>query len=465
MEQFQLTVIGGGPGGYSAALRAAALGLKTLLVEKENLGGTCLNHGCIPTKSLIHSASLYRKFKDSSTFGISAREISFDYGKIYERKCAVVENLVEGLEGLLKRSGVTVWKGQAELLSANQGRVNLPDGVPRNFETEKLIIATGSSEVVPSVPGVDLPGVLYSQEALALNELPASIVVIGGGVIALEMASIFVSFGVAVTIVQRSILLRREDREIVRRLTPYLRRQGIKIMTGTALREISPCREGGLTLTVAGARGEEKLSAEKVLVAVGRRPAFGGLDLAAVGINYSERGIETDAQMATNVAGVYAVGDVAHPGYFLAHTAMHQGIVAAENVAGGSASFSGRAVPGCIFTNPELARVGFTEEEAKEKGIAVNVGKFPFSANGKAFLQGEGDGVVKIIADAEKGRVLGMHILGPHASDLIQEGTLAVASGTKVSDLVGLIHPHPTLSETIWEASLAVFGVPLHLQL
>lgn len=465
MEQFQLTVIGGGPGGYSAALRGAALGLKTLLVERENLGGTCLNHGCIPTKSLLHSASLYRKFREASVFGISAGEISFDYGKIHQRKCAVVGNLAEGLERLLKSSGVTVWRGQAELLSAKRGRVHLPGAEQANFGTEKLIIATGSSEVVPSVPGVDLPGVLYSREALALSELPASIAVIGGGVIALEMASIFASFGVSVTIVQRSILLRREDREMVRRLTPYLRRQGIKIMTGTALREISACREGGLALTVAGARGEEKLVAEKVLVAVGRRPAFGGLDLAAMGINHSERGIETDAQMATSVAGVYAVGDVTSPGYFLAHTAMHQGIAAAENSAGGSVSFSGRAIPGCIFTSPELARVGLTEEEAKGRGIAVKVGKFPFGANGKAFLQGEGDGVVKIIADSEKGTVLGMHILGPHASALIQEGTLAVASKTKVSDLVGLIHPHPTLSETIWEASLAVFDMPLHLQL
>ncbi|HOA35888.1 MAG TPA: dihydrolipoyl dehydrogenase [Bacillota bacterium] len=463
MDKFQLAIIGGGPGGYSAALRGAALGLKTLLVEEERLGGTCLNHGCIPTKSLLHSASLYRSLKSAGTFGITAGEIGFDYAEVQKRKSAVVENLVGGLEGLLKSAGVTVWPGRAELLPEKRIRATLPGGEKRTAEFDKLIIATGSSEVVPPVPGVDLPGVIFSKEALALSELPASLAVIGGGVIALEMATIFAAFGVAVTIVQRSVLLRREDREMVRRLTPYLRRQGIRVMTETALREISAGPEGELVLALEGPRGEESLTAEKVLVAVGRKPSFGGLDLEASGIKHVEHGIEVDEKMATNVPGVYAIGDVANPGYFLAHTAIHQGIAAAQNAAGGSASFSGKAVPVCIFTHPELARAGLTEEEAKAKGYAIKVGKFPFSANGKAFLQGEGDGVIKIIAEAEKGTVLGVHILGPHASDLIQEGTLAVAAEAKVSDLERLIHPHPTLSETFWEAALSVSGRPLHL--
>lgn len=463
MENFQLTVIGGGPGGYSAALRGAALGLKTLLIEKERLGGTCLNHGCIPTKSLIYSASLYRKLKDAASFGICPGEIGFDYAKVQHRKASVVENLVGGLEGLLKAGGVTLWPGKASLLPENRIEVTMPDGKKRIAGTEKLIIATGSGEIVPPVPGVEQPGVIYSREALALTELPAGLAVIGGGVIALEMASIFAAFGVQVTIVQRSILLRREDREMVRRLTPYLRRQGIRVLTETALREISAGREGGLVLTVEGSRGEEQLAAEKVLVAVGRQPALGGLDLSASAIAHSERGIRVDERMATAVPDIYAVGDAADPGYFLAHTAIHQGITAAENAAGGNVSFSGEAIPVCIFTHPELARTGLTEEEAVAKGFAVKVGKFPFSANGKAFLQDEGEGIVKIIADAERGTVLGMHILGPHASDMIQEGTLAVAAGAKVSDLERLIHPHPTLNETVWEASLSVFGTPLHL--
>ena len=375
----------------------------------------------------------------------------------------MVENLLRGLERLLKSAGVTVWPGRAELLPGRQVRAAFPGGETRTAQFDKLIIATGSSEVVPPVPGADLPGVIFSREALALTELPSSLAVIGGGVIALEMATIFAAFGVDVTIVQRSILLRREDREMVRRLAPCLRRQGIRVLTETALRGISAAPDGKLILAVEGPRGKEELTAEKVLLAVGRKPSFGGLDLQAVGISCSERGIDVDEHMATSVPGIYAIGDVANPGYFLAHTAIHQGMVAAENAAGGSASFSGKAVPVCIFTHPELARAGMTEEEARATGYAVKVGKFPFSANGKAFLQGEGEGVVKIVADAETETVLGVHILGPHASDLIQEGTLAVAAGAKLPELERLIHPHPTLSEAFWEAALAASGRPLHL--
>lgn len=462
MEQYQLVVIGGGPGGYSAALRGVALGLKTLLIEKEDLGGTCLHHGCIPTKSLLYSASLYRRLKEAATFGIHTGAVGFDYAKIQQRKTAVVEDLVGGIEGLLQRAGVDLWKGVAGLKAKNRIAVLLSGGEKREVETERLIIATGSAEIIPPVSGIGLPGVIYSRQALALPELPASLAVIGGGVIALEMASLFASFDVPVTIVQRSILLRREDREMVRRLTPYLRRQKIKVMTETALGEISAAPQGGLTLALESSRGEDSLTVEKVLVAVGRKASLGGLDLAASGIGFSEAGIRVDERMATTIPGIYAIGDAADPGYFLAHTAVHQGFVAAENAAGAQSFFSAKAVPVCIFTSPELARVGLTEEQARKQGFSVQVGKFPFSANGKAFLQGEGDGVVKIVADAGDETVLGVHILGPHASDLIQEGTLAVAAGAKVSDLARLIHPHPTLSETTWEAALAVFGRPLH---
>jgi dihydrolipoamide dehydrogenase len=307
-----------------------------------------------------------------------------------------------------------------------------------------------------------LPGVIFSREALALSEIPPSLAVVGGGVIALEMASLFAAFGAAVTIVQRSILLRREDREMVRRLTPFLRRQGIKILTEAPLQRIER-GENGLSLTVETPRGVETVNAAAVLVAVGRKASSGGLDLAAAGITHGPAGIAASAAMETNVPGVYAAGDAAAPGYFLAHVASHQGLVAAENAAGRKNLFSGKAVPLCIFTRPELARVGLTEEEAREKYGAVKVGKFPFSANGKAYLQGEGDGVVKIVADGESDTVLGVHILGPHASDLIQEGTLAVAAGAKVADLAELIHPHPTLSEAVWEAALSINKTPIHI--
>ncbi len=462
MEQYQLTVIGAGPGGYTAALRAAGLGLRVLLVEKEHLGGTCLNHGCIPTKSLWHSASLYRRLKGASAYGFSTGEVGFDFARIQARKAKVVEDLVSNLSGLLKKAKVEVWAGEAQLLAPGRVAVTLPGGETRTAVTDKLIIATGSEEVVPPIPGIDLPGVIFSKEALALDRVPPRLAVVGGGVIALEMASIFASFGAAVTIVQRSILLRREDREMVRRLTPYLRRQGIKIMTEAPLQRIERSGEE-LTLIAATKNGEERITVDTVLVAVGRKASFGGLDLDLLGVKYDSTGIAVTEKMETSVPNVYALGDAATPGYFLAHTASHQGLVAAENCAGGSAVFRAEAIPVCIFTYPELARVGLTEEEAAARGVTVKVGKFPFSANGKAYLQGEVDGVVKIIADGDTDTVLGVHILGPHASDLIQEGTLAVAAGAKIGDLQNLIHPHPTLSETVWEAALNVTGSSIHL--
>lgn len=461
MEHYQLAVIGGGPGGYTAALRAAALGIKTVLVEKQHLGGTCLNHGCIPTKTLNHSAVLYRKLKTAAEYGFTTGAIGFDYGIIQEHKAGVVGELVGRLAGLLKEAGVESCSGEAHLVSANRLEITTDGGGKRTCEADNVILATGSRETVPPVEGVDLPGVIYSQEALALRQVPQTLAVIGGGVIALEMATIFASFGSAVTIVQRSVILRREDREMARRLTPYLRRQGITLMTETKLNRIE--RDGdGLVLSVSSRQGDRRLEAKTVLVAVGRRPDFGGQDLDNLGISYSDSGIEVSESMETAVPGIYAVGDVTAPGYYLAHVAAHQGIVAAENVAGRKAVFRGDVVPLCIFTQPELARVGLTEEEARENGFSVKVGKFPFSANGKAFLQGEPDGIVKIITDAEKDTVLGLHILGPHASDLIQEGTLAVASSAKIEALANLIHPHPTLSETVWEAALAVNGAQIH---
>ncbi len=463
MQNYQLAVIGGGPGGYTAALRAAALGLKTVLIEKEKLGGTCLHHGCIPTKTLFHCAELYGKLKKAGEFGFSTGHVGFSYAKIQERKASVVSSLAGNLSRLLKKAGVEVVGGTARFLSSDLIEVETAGGEKRRLGAGKVILAPGAREIFPPVPGIDLPGILTSREALELKEIPASLAVIGGGVIALELASIFASFGCDVTIIQRSILLRREDREMVRRLTPYLRRQGIKIMTETALGNIA-LAEDGYILTVNTKRGDETLRFGAVLVAVGRGPVTDGMDLEMAGVKYSDKGIAVNQYMATNVPGIYAIGDAATPGYFLAHTAAHQGMVAAENAAGLNSVFHDKAIPVCIFTQPVMARVGLTEEEAKEQGYDVQVGKFPFSANGKAFLQDEADGIVKIIADGKDGPVIGVHILGPHASDLIQEGTLAVAAGIRVPELMDLIHPHPTLSEAFWEATLAIGKSPLHLE-
>lgn len=462
-EKYPLAIIGGGPGGYLAALRAASLGLKTALVEKDALGGTCLNHGCIPTKVLTHGASLYRRIHSAGEFGFNLEKIDFSLARLQEKKKTVVSELTAHVKELLLKSGVDLFSGTAAMPEMGRIMVALHDGGSLELKADAVIIATGSEEIYPPTEGLDTPGVITSWEALALEELPKTMAVIGGGVIALEMASIFSGLGSRVTIVHRSErLLRRMDLEMVRRLATYLRRGGLQIMMNTPVEKIRSVPEG-LELTLAGTRGEEMVVAEKVLLSVGRKASFGGIDLEALGVKYDSTGIEVNSRMETSVPGLYAVGDVTAPGYFLAHVAYHQGLVAAENAAGKEAHFDGSVVPGCLFTDPEMASVGLSEEEAREKGFEnLIVGKFPFSANGKAATQGEGEGAVKIIAAGEDQRIIGLHILGPHASDLIQEGSLAVARGATAADLAELIHPHPTLSESVWEAAMAINKAALH---
>ncbi len=464
MEQYQLAVIGGGPGGYTAALRGAALGLKTMLVERDALGGTCLNYGCIPTKVLTNSAGLYNKIKTSEYFGIETGEVTFSFRKIQERKSFVIENLVKGVDGLLKGAKVDVYSGEGRLISPTKIEIKTEKGESKEVVVEKVILATGSQEVKLPLDGMNLPGVLTSKEALNLEEVPKKLVIIGGGVIGMEMASVFASFGSSVTVVELlPRILPTVDTEMSRRLTPLLRKQGINIMTNTKLEGIEK-GDGALAVKVTTRKGEEIISADKVLISVGRSPNFGGQDLDSLGIEHDKTGIKVKESMETTASGIYAVGDVASSGYLLAHVASHQGVIAAENAAGASEVFREEAVPACIFTSPELASVGLTEEQAKEKGYKVKVGKFPFTANGKAFLQGEPEGTVKIIAEKEKGTVLGVHILGPHASDLIQEGTLAVANKITAHNLAEVIHPHPTLCEATWEAAMAISKTPIHIR-
>ncbi len=462
-NQYQLTIIGGGPGGYLSALRAASLGLKTAVVEKEALGGVCLNHGCIPTKVLTHGASMYRRIHSADEFGFNLDKIEFSFAGLQEKKKAVVDQLTGHVGKLLKDNKVDVFSGTAKTLSPNQVAITMNNGEETTLQTENIILATGSEEIYPPTPGLDLPGVITSWEALALDELPKTMAVIGGGVIALEMASIFLGLGVKVTIVHRSErLLRRMDLEMVRRLSTYLRRNGLQIMMNTPVQMIEES-EGGLKMVVNGKKGEETVEAEKVLLSVGRKASFGGQDLEALGVDYDQGGIKVNSRMETTVPGIYAVGDVTAPGYFLAHVAYHQGLVAAENVAGLDSHFDGSAVPNCLFTDPELACVGISEEEAREKSLEnLQVGKFPFSACGKAATQGEEEGSVKIISAGDEQKVVGVHILGPHASDLIQEGSLAVVKGVSAAEIAGLIHPHPTLSEAVWEAAMAINKAPLH---
>ncbi|MFO7952570.1 MAG: dihydrolipoyl dehydrogenase [Bacillota bacterium] len=462
-EKYKVVIVGGGPGGYMAALRAASLDLKTAIIEKEELGGVCLNHGCIPTKVFTHATGFYRQLHSAEEFGFDLKNINFSFAGLQEKKKAVVSELTGHVEELLKKGKVDIYSGEAQVLSPDRVKVDLHDGDNVELETDNIILATGSGEIYPPTPGLDLPGVITSWEALALEELPESMAVIGGGVIALEMASIFSGLGTKVTIVHRSErLLRRMDMEMVRRLSTYLRKSGLQIMMNTPVEKVEEA-ENGLKLTARSKKGEEVIEAEKVLLSVGRKAVFGGQDLDSLGVEYSEKGIKVSSKMETAIPGIYAVGDCTAPGYFLAHVAYHQGLVAVENIAGLESHFDGLVVPGCLFTDPELACVGLSEEQAKEKGLEnIQVGKFPFSACGKASCQGETDGVVKIISAGKDQEVVGVHILGPHASDLVQEGTLAVDQKVKAADLASLIHPHPTLSEAVWEAAMAINKAPLH---
>ena len=463
-EKYKVVIIGGGPGGYLAALRAGSLGLKTALVEKDTLGGVCLNHGCIPTKVLTHGAAMYRRLKTADEFGFTFEKFKFDYSRLQEKKKSVVSELVEHIHEMIKSGAIDLYQGHGRAESSSLVKVSLNDGGEIALDTEAVILATGSDEIIPPTEGIDLPGIMTSKEALALEELPESMAVIGGGVIALEMASIFLGLGVRVTIVHRSErLLRRMDLEMVRRLSTYLRKSGLEIMMNSPIKVIEKTG-GGYRLTVETRKGTETVEAESVLLAVGRKPAFGDQDLDALGVVHDKSGIKVNSRMETSAPGIYAVGDATYPNYFLAHTAYHQGIVAVENIAGLDAHFDGTAVPSCLFTDPELSAVGLSEEEAKEKGLTnIKTGKFPFSANGKAATQGEKEGTVKIITAGEEEQVIGVHILGPHSSDLIQEGTLALARGLTAKEMAELIHPHPTLCESVWEAAMAVNKQALHL--
>jgi dihydrolipoamide dehydrogenase len=463
-EKYQVVIIGGGPGGYLAALRASSLNLKTALVEKDTLGGICLNHGCIPTKVLTHGAAMFRRLKTAGDFGFSIDGLKLNYSRLQDKKDEVVRELVGHIYSMFKSGNIDLYDGIGVAAGAGQVKVNLKDGSKINLATDNVILATGSDELIPGTPGIDLPGIMTSREALALRELPGTMAVIGGGVIALEMASIFQGLGVKVRIIHRSErLLRRMDLEMVRRLTTYLKKGGLEITMNAPVKNIETT-EGGYRLTIDTRQGEEIVQADSVLLAIGRKPAFGDQDLNALGVEYHHNGIIVNNKMETSIPGIYAVGDVAYPNYYLAHTAYHQGIVAVENIAGIDAAFDGTAVPNCLFTDPELSSVGLTEEEVREKGLEeVKIGKFPFSASGKAATQGESEGTVKIIAAGNDEKVVGVHILGPHSSDLIQEGTMAVSGGLSAAEMAQLIHPHPTLSESVWEAAMAINKTSLHI--
>lgn len=460
---FDVVVIGSGPGGYVAAIKGAQLGGKVALVEGHKIGGCCLNVGCIPTKALVHAAHTYINSRESHKFGVKNLGVELDLAGVMAHKEKTVDQLVAGVDMLLKGNGITVYNGWAKVSAPGKVEVAMADGSKEVLETKNIILATGSSPQLPPVSEESLAHTISSDEALCLSKVPERLLVIGGGVLGVEFACIWNAFGAKVEMVKRSpLILPPIDDEISRRLMPMFRRKGINVNSGIYIKEIK--EEDGEKVLIADTKdgGTKEFRADLVLVAMGRVPSFGGIDLQALGVEHDKRGIKTDMRMATNVAGIYAIGDVVGR-TFLAPVASAEGIVAVENILGGDKTMDYSVIPSCVFSIPECASVGLKEKEAKEQGYNVKVSKFPFSANGRALSIGETDGLVKIVGDTDTGKILGMHILGAHADDLIHEGALAMKANLTAREVAEMIHAHPTLPEAVQEALHGVQDKPIHL--
>ena len=459
---YDLAILGAGPGGYVAALRAAQIGARVALIEKDRVGGTCLNIGCIPTKALTTSTELLLKGRRAGEFGVSIPSALPDLPSLMAYKQAAVDRLVGGVEQLLKKRRVTLVRGEGRLVRPDTLRVTDAAGEAVEISARHVILAPGSLTAQPPIPGLDLPGVITSTEALDITEVPAHLIVVGGGVIGLEFACIYEALGSRVTVLEMmpTLLPGGTDESLARRLAVILRRRGMTIHTRAKVQAIEPA-EGGLRVVFAGAKGEVAVEGERVLVAVGRWPNTSGLGLAELGVKMNGRAIAVDEHLRTNIPNVWAIGD-AIGGMMLAHKAMVDGRVVAENVTGGRRAVDYRSVPNVIFTRPEVASVGLTEAEARAQGADVKVTRFPFSANPRAQILGETEGLVKLVCDAGSGRMLGVHLMGSHATDLIAEGALAVEVGATADDLAWTTHAHPTLPEAMLEAALGLRGAMIH---
>jgi dihydrolipoamide dehydrogenase len=456
-ERVDVAVIGAGPGGYVAALRAAGLGASVAVVEREEVGGTCLNKGCIPTKALLASTGLLRAISRSEEFGVRVGDVTFDAAAIAARSKGVVETMRKGVEGLLSHAEVRLVKGTGTV--KGPGAVGV-DGADGGFTLEcgAVIIATGSEWI--ELPGLETDGrqVITSDHAFSLDDLPASIAIVGGGAVGCEFAEIYSALGAEATIVEMMPqLLPGEDAELARRLEAALKRKGIKVATKT---RVTGLERGGGALKLLTEDGRA-IEAEKVMVAVGRVASTAGLGVEAAGVRLEGRRIAVDERMRTSVPGIYAIGDVTGK-FMLAHVASAQGVVAAENACGKDAEIDYRAVPRCVYTDPEYAAVGMGETEASEAGIEASVYRVQLGRVGRALTLGETFGLAKMTCARETGKVIGFHLLAPHASELLSEVSTAIAGGLTAEELARVIHPHPTMSEIVWEASQAAAGRPLH---
>jgi len=461
--QTDIAILGGGPGGYVAALRAAQLGAQVTLVEQDRIGGVCLTCGCIPTKALLRSAEVYRMLQRAESFGLCVKgDIAPNWPAILARKGAIVQHLVGGVEKLLDRAGVHVVNGRGQLVNPRTLEVETAEGAVPVEAARGIVIATGSRPIQLPLPGMDLAACIDSTGALELEELPQRLLIIGGGVVGVELADVFSAFGTEVTIVEMlDRLLPQMEADLGAGLAWTMEQRGIRVHLKSRLVRVE-AGQSGMAATIATPGGEAGVQADKVLIAAGRRPNIEELGLEAAGVQVERTGIPVNSRMETNAPGVYAIGDVtgAAP---LAHVAMRGGEVAVENALGGTAKLDLKTVPWCVYTEPEVASVGLTEAQAREAGHDVAVGRFPLNANGKALTYGETDGLVKIVSEARYGEVLGLHLIAPHASDLIHEGGMALALEATLDELSTTLHGHPTLGEAIREAALECRGGALHL--
>jgi dihydrolipoamide dehydrogenase len=484
-SSFDVAIVGGGPGGYPAAIRAAQFGLRVVLIEKERLGGVCLNWGCIPTKAMLRSAEVLETLQHSADFGVLADNVRLDYPAVLKRKDTIVKGLTEGVGQLLKANGVTVINGHARFTGRTSlevvgiGESPLGSGGPlynassdargqptAQVEARHIIVATGSMPAQLPIPGIDLPGVIDSDGAFLLREVPRQIVIVGGGAVGTEWATMFAAFGSEVTLVELlPNLLPLEDEDMGRTLARSFQKRGLKVLTSSTVSKIASAKGKRLQVTITDKDGknEQSVEADNVLIGVSRRPNTIDLKLQQAGVETDRRGyINVDDQLRTSAQNVFAIGDVVGK-VQLAHVATHQGLVAAGVIAGHDDRMDYKAVPAATFTHPEVASVGLSEVKAREAGHDVVIGKFPFVALGRAQTYGSTEGLVKVVADKKYGEILGVHIVGPSASDLIPEGVLALALEATLEDIANTIHAHPTLGEGTMEASMVALGLPVHI--
>lgn len=458
MSTYDLGIIGGGPGGYVAAIKAAQLGGTVCLIEKGEWGGTCLNRGCIPTKTLFGVANLATQIQDASAFGLQVgAPVTVDYPQVLTHKTSVIQQLKGGIAQLLKANGVHTYNGTATLGDKNSIVVSQPNGTTQ-LHAKQIIIATGSEPAAPPVFEVDEKQVLTTTGILELTELPESLLIVGGGVSGCEFASIFNALGCRVTVLELlPTILGTEDLQVIRHIQLFMKRKGISIHTGKRVARVKKS-EAGIT---ASLESGEELTAEKMLVSTGRRYNTESIGLEKVGVHTKDGKIVVDARMQTNVPGIYAVGDVASR-YLLAHVASAEGKIAAQNCLGEKREMDYQVIPWCVFTLPEIGHVGMTEKEATDEGYQVKIGRFPYAANGKALGLRETDGFVKTVCDADSGDILGVHILGMHASTLIHEAAVAIRTGATAVDIANTVHAHPTLAEMVMESAEAAYDRAIH---